>query len=513
MKKIVFTVLLLIVMMEVAYAIPVKLSTQELEQRQAADSKSVAVYRDGISRLVSYVYQRADLFPASRLRSKRLLTESERETVRGIWSGLLDYYILLDSITRFHADYFALAGATERARSFHIAQSAFLTQYRFALEFIQRVENDPKLSILLNDPVPTQGLPRKSYDKFKFRFLNVKIASEFATYSIMAKTMPASSNSKLALAAADDEAHIWQAGKGKGEILTLANAGNVLKSTGLQLFFPIQAGISEWMGDTKVLRQDKTLISAAQIDKLHPRLEPGDVLLERREWYVSNVGLPGFWSHAALYIGSPEQRRVYFDDPDVHRWVVVQGEASGEFEALLKRDSEAIYATSLKPQEHNHVTRVLEAMSEGVSFTSIEHSAAADAIAVLRPRTTRTEKAQALRRAFRYSGRPYDFNFDFQTDSALVCTELIYKAYEPAPNFHGVRLNLEEIVGRTAIPANAIARQFDSEYGTAAQQFDLVAFLDGQEKRGIAVEESVDTFRHSWKRPKWHVFVQNMARK
>jgi hypothetical protein len=508
MKKIFFVLLLVMVSIKTAAAVTaIKLSTPEREQRQAADIQAVKIYRDGISHLVGYVQSRSDLFPTTKPQSSHLLTESERDTVRDIWSSLLDYYLLLDSIRRFHKEGYVLPMTAAQIRSFHIAHSAFLAQYRFALEFIELVEHDPKLAILLNDPVPSLGLAAKSYDKFKFRFLNVAIATEFAAYNIIANTLPKLSDSVLVQATANDAAYIWQAGKGKGEALTLANAGNVLKNTGMQLVFPIQAGVSEWMGDTKVLRQDKTLISAAQIQDLQAQLEPGDVMLQRREWYVSNVGLPGFWSHAALYIATPEQRRAYFNDPEVRRWVMAQGEASGDFDALLRRDSEAIYAISLKPQEHHHQTRVLEAISEGVSFTSIEHSAAADAVAVLRPRTTRVEKAQALRRAFRYSGRSYDFNFDFQTDSSLVCTELVYKAYEPSENFHGVRLSLQEMAGRTVIPANTIARQFDSEFGTAAQQFDLVVFLDGQEKRGIAVKASVDTFRRSWKRPKWHVFL------
>ncbi len=71
-------------------------------------------------------------------------------------------------------------------------------------------------------------------------------------------------------------------------------------------------------------------------------------------------------------------------------------------------------------------------MSEGVIFTTLEHSADCDSLAALRPRLPRREKAQAILRAFHYAGRPYDFNFDFGTDAELVCTELIYKAYEPA---------------------------------------------------------------------------------
>jgi hypothetical protein len=152
------------------------------------------------------------------------------------------------------------------------------------------------------------------------------------------------------------------------------------------------------------------------------------------------------------------------------------------------------------------VPRVLEAISEGVVFTTLEHSAAADSIVALRPRRDPVEKAQALLRAFRYMGRPYDFNFDFQTDSALVCTELVYKAYEPAPGFKGVRWKLEEVVGRTAIPANSMARQFDED---PDGPLEMVLFLDGQERRGLAVESSVAEFRRSWRRPKWHVLVQS----
>ena len=88
---------------------------------------------------------------------------------------------------------------------------------------------------------------------------------------------------------------------------------------------------------------------------------------------------------------------------------------------------------------------------------------------------------------------------------------MIYKAFEPSAEIPGLRLDLEEILGRTAIPANAIARQFDKQYGTPVAQFDFVAFLDGQEKAGSAVEAGVEEFRKSWQRPKWHVLVQEQS--
>jgi len=479
-------------------------------ESQASDLRAVAVFRAGLAHLVDFTSAHPELFPATRRRDSHLLNEMERATVRQTWKSLLDYVIALDSLERFHSEY-ALIAWRDRAPSFHVARGAFLAEYRFALDFIQRVENDPKLAILLNDSVPELGVPAGTYDRFKLRFLNVAAATELAAYSAIAHVLPTPTDPETARAIAADEARLLETGHGKGEALTAANAANVLAKLGHRVTFPVQAEISEWMGDTKVLRQGRSLISQAQIATLRPRLDPGDILLERREWYMSNVGLPGFWSHAALYIGTPEERRAYFDDPEVHRWVVSQGEESGDFEALLERRYPQAYTLALRPREEEHVPRVLEAMSEGVVFTTLEHSAAADSLAALRPRLERAEKAQALLRAFQYVGRPYDFDFDFQTDSALVCTELVYKSYEPTPGYRGVRFKLEEIVGRTAIPANAIACQLDEEMASGTQQFDMVLFLDGQEKLGKAVEASVDELRRSWRRPKWHVIVQKPA--
>jgi len=135
-------------------------------------------------------------------------------------------------------------------------------------------------------------------------------------------------------------------------------------------------------------------------------------------------------------------------------------------------------------------------------FHSLEHLTA-DSLAVLRPRLTRTERAAALVRAFGYAGRPYDFDFDFRTDAAIVCTELVYKAYEPVAGFRGVAWSVPQILGRPVIPANEFARQFDAAFGTPAQQLDLIVFLDGQERAGVAIERSVEAFRESWRRPKW----------
>jgi hypothetical protein len=73
----------------------------------------------------------------------------------------------------------------------------------------------------------------------------------------------------------------------------------------------------------------------------------------------------------------------------------------------------------------------------------------------------------------------------------------------------GLQLPLEEMLGRQLLPANLIARQFDEQSAAAVAQFAFIAFLDGNERAGKAVESDVAEFRQSWKRPKWNILVQD----
>jgi hypothetical protein len=174
-----------------------------------------------------------------------------------------------------------------------------------------------------------------------------------------------------------------------------------------------------------------------------------------------------------LYVGTAEERQKYFGD-GIEKQLAATGKA---------------YELSGQAQEHGHAPRVLEAMSEGVVFTTIEHSAACDSLAVLRPRLTKAQKAAALVR----------------TDATLVCTELVYKGYESMLKFA-----LVEMLGRPVLPANDIVKQFDDNYGTTGQQFDLVLFLDGHEGRQRAEMAGLAEFRRSCQRPKWHIVTQQV---
>lgn len=486
-------------------------NSEPKEDRRARlrnDQAAVQQYRAGLETVVRFASSRPDLFPTNHTTRIHVLTREQREEVWTAWKTFLDYSMAMDSVRRANHSPFLIVDRQIRDESFLVVYAAFLAQYRFSLEFIKLVENDPALDVLLNDSVPELGLEPGTYGRFKFMFVNVARGAEYLAYkTIWATTLKKPDASATSIGV--DVAALTE-GRAEDQLLTFDNALELVRKGGSTAWFPVQKGVSIWMGDTKVWRQKGCLITQDQLAAAVKKLLPGDVLLERREWYMSNVGLPGFWPHAVLYVGTPAERAACFDDSDTRAWVKSQGQADGDFEALLKTKYPAAYKQCTASLENGHVPRILEAIGEGVLFSTFEHSGAADSLCALRPRLSKKERAVAVFRAFHYVGRPYDYNFDFTTDSAIVCSELVYKAYQACPDSRGLTFPLLNILGRPATPANELVHQFDSTYGTADQPYDLVLFLDGHEKTKKAAEGSLDEFRNSWRRPKWHVVTQRL---
>ena len=469
------------------------------------DMERLRQSRQGMQAVLAFLHEHPQLLAPS---ADAIPAPDARGQLRSAWSAFLDHLLALDAVGERASDRYRNASGKEKAPAFRLAFAAFLTEYRYTLALLELTERNRHLHAMLNESLPELGLPQGTYARVKFRFLNLLEAAEFSRMSLIYQAGKRDPASPLAAMIEQDSTYIMALDRHNGPALTVRNAGKVVGDAAFSAWFPVQKGVSEWMGDTKVVRKGESLISAAQLEQLQPRLRPGDVLLVRHEWYLSNVGLPGFWPHAVLYIGTPDERRAYFDDPEVQAWVRQQGEPSGGFEPLLQARESAHYAASLELQQGAPV-RTIEAISEGVSLNSLRHAGDGDSLAALRPRLSKVAKARAILRAFHYAGRPYDFDFNFDTDSSLVCTELVYKAYQPSRQGDGLHLPLEQVLGRPVLPANRIARLFDEEFDVPQRQFDFVAFLDGQERQGVAKEADVAAFRSSWRRPKWHILIQD----
>jgi len=149
------------------------------------------------------------------------------------------------------------------------------------------------------------------------------------------------------------------------------------------------------------------------------KARPGDVFVTRHDDAMSNLFLPGFWPHAALYLGGKEGLVS----------LGIERSFGGEF---------------------------LEAKKDGVRFRESGETLHVDACVLLRSPLEEEELAEAVRRAMSHAGKPYDFLFDFRTSHVLACTEVIYRG------FHGigpVRFLLKEVGGRLCLPAEEMLDQ------------------------------------------------------
>lgn len=443
----------------------------------------------------------------------RGLSADERRQALELFEAVLDHTIALDQMARFHLDFLQISVLKDRARHarhFALYFAAYTEKLSLGLALVDRTINKPQFEKLFDEGSPGFGIIPGAYGRLKWNVVHVEDA---ATALAAHQWMKVLGGKLDELARADvprwgflltrlEDRYLTVKENLAGKSVKLfgGNTFDIGKDTAHAVWFPVQTEVAEVMGDTKVRRLHEYLIAPAQVDEASKLSQPGDVLVERRNWYVSNVGLPGFWPHAALWLGSADELTAYFADPEVER---VFG---GSLPRYLEDKFPLAWSHYTSPDDEGHTVRLIEAMSEGVVFTSAEHSVGtADYVAAMRPELTKLDKARAIARAFLYAGRPYDFDFDFYTDATLVCSELVYKAYEPRDDCRGIIMPLEKVVGRMTLGPNTMVRIFDDELGTEHQQLAFAWFLDGHERERRASFETAEVFRRSWTRPKWDV--------
>ena len=178
----------------------------------------------------------------------------------------------------------------------------------------------------------------------------------------------------------------------------------------------------------------------------------------RKEHAATNYFLPGFWPHAALYIGegkSLEELGLAAHENWKDRWG-----------RLLDVDGD-------EPR------RVLEAMADGVWIRSVQSPLKSDAIAVVRPMLSDGDLVTALGRGMFHEGKQYDFDFDFTRSDKLVCSEVIYRTYE---GVGGIEFNLTSRAGRLTLASEDIL-----DLAIDRRGFEPVAVFAPTHGEGMAV--------------------------
>lgn len=208
---------------------------------------------------------------------------------------------------------------------------------------------------------------------------------------------------------------------------------------GSRLFGNIVGGVQKRRG--KLYRDPKFL------SRVTGTLRPLDILLEKTPFRLTDSFIPGFWGHAAIYIGTQED----LEELGIwgHELVQKYGReiAKGKF--------------------------IIEALRDKVQLNTLDHFSDIDDFAVIRMRKelSANEKAEHILRALSHLGKAYDFSFDVETGDTIVCSELHYRT------FVNIKFNTTLYLGRSTISVDQVAEQgkTDMPFGP------VVMYLNGME--------------------------------
>ena len=409
----------------------------------------------------------------------------EDNQIRSTFLSYLSYRTGLLRILASYSGFQAVFDASARARCFLLAYLAALSVYQGSMTLVTAYKDDKPGRRKLNEPAPTWGIPAGMFDRVYEKVVSeqhMELAVEMATHYLKHRStwqqegvwppdrlswVYATIDAGIGFARRQDQA----TGRARMDLMMSRVASDAYTPV-----YAIQSLISEWVGDTR-LSQREPFISFDQIESAESQMRPGDIILERRTWFLSNAFLPGFWPHSALYVGRYEdlQRMGIADRPEIVK----------HLEAYREKSHDGRDRT------------VLESVSEGVVFNSTTHSMHADYVAVLRPRLDEKQIGESIVRAFTHVGKPYDFEFDLFSSDKLICTELIYQAYEGMIHF-----DLTKVMGKDTLTVVEILQKFIRERDTPDQQLEFVFFLDGSPGTGKADLASEDSFCESARRPR-----------
>ena len=444
------------------------------------DESDLDQYIEGAARTLAAIAPRLPtLESAQSLKSKispaikrGYLLPDEDELIRDLFSRYLTIRAALLSVlgeVRPYA-YAEVRNPTPKQPDvFLIAFCAACLLVRSGRYVVESVRNDPVIWKKLDEPEPRFGIPRKQFTKIYrslastsniWAFLEgIRYFQEHRTELMALESNPSLKpiveiirveesfiNSSRSYYATHGAKYRWHS------LLRRHHSGFKKFTFGL---FRISGSVIAEMR----LKWKRKRVTPTVQRKISRLLQPGDTIITRHDDAASNLFLPGFWPHGALYIGTEHQRQQL--EPGVA-------------------------ASQLDPCEDPN--SVLEARKDGVLFRPLHDTLDVDACVVLRPKLCERDIRIAIKRAMAHQGKPYDFEFDFRRSDKLVCTEVIYRAFH---GVGGIQFELKTRAGRVCLTAEDLL-----DHAINGEYFEVLfiygskgnRFVSGKRARMILVE-------------------------
>lgn len=492
------------------------LDDAQIAGRTATDLRQVRVSADLLDLVISEAERRPELFRTSRVAE---LTPDERLRLRMMWAAVFDGLATLDGLKHRYADFWRLPPLTRRtshARAFLVAWLAWSAQHAFGLRMVRLAAGNASLEALLDQAVPEFGLPPRTFGHVKERVLEladtVKAAAGHAYLGLLAEAGGATSAERdeaaLRLLTQEPEwiRQIQAADTPNAKIAEVRNALDELRPRAFRRWFAHPAAETPPESDAEAAWVRAPRIDAERRASLLARMRPGDLLLMRRDGDPGDAGLPGYWTHGAVFVGSPEETEHGLRAPAVVEQMRRQvPEADSFADAAARAWPLANAHWRADRSRRGDPMRVIAADAAGVRLLSFEEATAVDHLAVLRPRREAAVCAVALLRAFGMLGAPYDERHDLATPTSLSSGELLYGAYRSDTRLHGLSFAAMPGACGAVFPVQSAGLAWDVEAGQAAASLELIAFLEDPPEAGAPPVDEAAEFRASLRRNRWEI--------
>jgi len=181
-------------------------------------------------------------------------------------------------------------------------------------------------------------------------------------------------------------------------------------------------------------------VKGFEIRKVIDTIEPGDILIRGYSNYLDGAFIPGFFSHAGLYLG--ETRKTDLVIPDVIENVFYEGKQV-----------------------------VIHSMANGVFTEDIINFCKCDYLVILRRNQQiepdvdlNADYRKVYTKALKNLGKAYDFKFDFSDIGNLSCTELVYVCNEHFLPLYNVKIKKRKVMlfkKDMLVPDDFITKEFN----------------------------------------------------
>ena len=133
-------------------------------------------------------------------------------------------------------------------------------------------------------------------------------------------------------------------------------------------------------------------------DRLRPFLRPFDLVVLRSPSHLTSKFIPGYFGHAGIWLGND-----------------LTAQLTGKASEKMDPEGKAM----------------VEVLRSGVRISSLEEFADGEIFLVIRPKRLSTKlKKSILTNVRKQLSKEYDFNYDIESPEKIMCTELVYLAYD-----------------------------------------------------------------------------------